>query len=215
MNNHIVTALGMLGLLLTTSCATTDKAPNATQKPVTAQPTAPETQVGEVLSATFTVQAVDLKQRLLTLKDKQSKYTTIHVVKEARNLPQLKAGDRVMVKYYEAMALRINKDTTGSITSKKETLSSSHAELGQKPGDSARNTVEILANVLAIDRKTRKIIFQGPEHTLVVKAPADQNLGNLDVGDQVKLTYVEKLAITVEPAPPAKCRPGLKIKVSD
>ena len=42
MNNRIVTALGVLGLLLTTGCATTDKAPEATQKPMAAQPAAPE-----------------------------------------------------------------------------------------------------------------------------------------------------------------------------
>jgi Cu/Ag efflux protein CusF len=215
MNNRIVTALCVLGLLLTTGCATTDKAPDATQKLITTQPAAPETQVGEILTATSTVQAVDLKQRLVTLKDKQGKSTTIHVVKEARNLPQLKVGNRVTVKYYEDVALRINKDTTSGITSKKETLSDSHAELGQKPGSSVRNIVEILANVLAIDRKTRKITFQGPEHTLVVKAPADQNLSNLDVGDQVRLTYAEKLAITVEHVPTAKPRARPKNKVSN
>lgn len=214
MNNRIVTALGVLGLLLTTGCATTDKAPDTTQKPATAQPAAPETQVGEVLTATFTVQAVDLKQRLVTLKDKQGKSTTIHVGEEARNLPQVKVGDRVTVKYHEAVALRINTDTTGGITSKKETLSGSRSELGQKPAGSVRNTIEILANVLAIDRKTRKITFQGPERTLVVKAPADKDLNKLDVGDQVKLTYVEELAITVESVP-AKRGPGFKNKISN
>ena len=215
MNNRTVTALAALGLLLTTGCATTDKAPEATQKPMAAQPTAPEAQVGEVLTATFAVRAVDLKQRLVTLKDKQGKLTTIHVGEEARNLPQLTVGDLVTVKYYEAVALRINKDTTGGITSRRETLSGSRAELGQKPGGSVRNTVEILANVLAIDQKTRKITFQGPERALVVKAPADSDLSRLNVGDQVKLTYVEELAITVEPAKPAKRGPGFKNKVSN
>ncbi|CDH45622.1 MAG: hypothetical protein IPL59_17885 [Candidatus Competibacteraceae bacterium] len=217
MNNRIVTALGVLGLLLTTGCATTDKAPEATQKPMAAQPAAPEAQVGEVLTATFTVRAVDLKQRLVTLKDKQGKLTTIHVGEEARNLPQVKVGDLVTVKYYEAVALRINSDTTGGITSRKDTLSGSRAELGQRPGGSVRNTVEILANVLAIDQKTRKITFQGPERALIVKAPADKDLSKLNVGDQVKLTYVEELAITVEPAPakPAKRGPGFKNKVSN
>ena len=79
MNNRTVTALAVLGLLLTTGCATTDKAPEATQKPMAAQPTAPEAQVGEVLTATFTVRAVDLKQRLVTLK--AVSYTHLDVYK--------------------------------------------------------------------------------------------------------------------------------------
>ncbi|WP_281383654.1 hypothetical protein [Candidatus Competibacter phosphatis] len=35
---------------------------------------------------------------------------------------------------------------------------------------------------------------------MTVKAPADVNIGRLNVGDQVLLTYVEELAISVEPA---------------
>lgn len=218
MKNCIVTALSVCGLLLTTGCATVNKAPAADSQ-ASVQPAAPEMQAGEVLTATFTVRAVDLKQRLVTLRDKQGKMVTIQVGEEVRNLPQVKVGDRVTVKYHEAVALRINNDTTGGITAKKETLSGSRADLGQKPAGSVRNTIEILANVLAIDQKTRKVTFQGPERTLVVKAPADKDLSKLDVGDQVKLTYVEELAIAVEAPvrakPAAKPGQGFKNKTSN
>ncbi len=218
MKNRMVTALGVVGLLLTTGCATTHKAPT-TDSQASAQPATPEIQVGETLTATFTVRAVNLRQRLVTLKDKQGKIFTIPVGDEVRNLPQVKVGNQVTVKYYEALALRINKDTTGGITSQKETISSDRAPLGQKPARSVRKTVETLANILAIDPKTRKITFQGPERTLVVKAPADKDLSRLDVGDQVKLTYVEELAVAVEPAhsklaQKPKQKPNPKNKVS-
>ena len=104
------------------------------------------------------------------------------------------------MKYTEAMAVRINRNTSGGVPSRKESISSERAELGQKPAGTVRSTVDIIANVLAIDRQSRRITFQGPEDTVTVKAPTDVDISRLDVGDQVLLTYVEELAVSVEPA---------------
>ena len=216
MKNHVMAAVGVLGLLLLAGCATAtnDKAPTAAATSQTAtQAAAPEMKAGDVLTATFTVQAVDLKNRLVTLKNKQGKSSVIQVSEEVRNLPQVKVGDRVTVQYHEAVALKINRDTSGGITKKTETISASRAELGQKPGGNLRKTTEIIANILAIDSKSRNITFQGPERILVVKAPADKNLSNIDVGDQVLLTYVEELAVTVESDKSAKSsKPSKPVK---
>ncbi len=206
MKERIVAVLGMVSLLTTVGCASlTGQDKNKTEMekaPAAQQETAPAPGIAhsETTTMTATVQAVDLKNRLVTLKQKGGQPFTIHVGEEARNLPQVRVGNRVVVKYTEAVAVRINRDTTGGVTARKETLSGSRAALGQKPGGSVRNTVEIIANVLTIDPKTRRITFQGPERTLTVKAPADVNLDRLDVGDQVLLTYTEELAISVEPA---------------
>lgn len=206
MKERILATLSVVGLLATLGCASTPEKDKAAMEkaPAAQQQAAPEISAREVTTITATVQAVDLKKRLVTLKQKGGKPFTIHVSEEARNLPQVRVGDQVVAKYTEAMAVRINRDTTGGVTQKKETLSGSRAELGQKPADSVTNTVEILANVLAIDQKTRKVTLQGPEHTLTVKAPSDVDISRLDVGDQVLVTYVEELAITVEPAPVQK-----------
>ncbi len=208
MKERIVAVLGMVSLLTTVGCANMlgqdnnkaamEKAPAAQQE--TAPTPAPALADSETVTMTATVQAIDLKNRTVTLKQKSGQPFTIHAGEEVRNLPQVRVGDRVVVKYTEAVAVRINRDTTGGITSRKETLSGSRAAPGQKPAGTVRNTVETIANVLAIDPKTRKITFQGPQSTLTVKAPADVNLGRLDIGDQVLLTYTEELAIAVEPA---------------
>lgn len=205
MKERILAALGVVGLLVTLGCASTpDKEKAAEKAPAVKQEAAPEIGASEVTTVTATVQAVNLEKRLVTLKQKGGKPFTIHVSEEARNLPQVKVGDQVVAKYTEAMAVRINRDTTGGVTQKKETLSGSRAEPGQKPAGTVTNTVEIIANILAINPKTRKVTLQGPERTLTVKAPSDMDISRLDVGDQVLVTYVEELAITVEPAPGKK-----------
>ena len=117
----------------------------------------------------------------------------------------MRVGDTVVAKYTEAVAVDINRDTsTGGVTSRKESVSGTRAPLGAMPGGTVRNTVEIIANVLAIDAKTRRVTFQGPENTLTVKVPAEVKMNKLEVGDQVRLTYVEELAISVERTAPAK-----------
>lgn len=204
MKKRMLIALSVLGLLLTTGCASTSKTPD---QEATASMTPEMATVGEVLTATFTVQAIDLEKRLVTLKDKHGKAFTIHVGEEARNLPQVKVGDRVVAKYYEAVAIGLGKDTTGGIAGKKETLSAERAPLGEKPAGTVRNTVDIVANIIAINKKTRKVTLKGPERTVTVKAPQDVNLGQIKVGDQVRVNYVEEFAIAVEPAP-VKKKPG-------
>lgn len=211
MKERIVTILGMVSLLTTVGCANfnnllghdknkAEMEKTAAAQQETAPAPAPTIADSETTTMTARVQAVDLKSRTVTLKQKGGEPFTIHVSEEARNLPQVRVGDQVVMKYTEAMAVQISRDTTGGITSRKETLSGDRAALGQKPAGSVRNTVETIANVLAIDRQTRKITFQGPYKALTVKAPADVNISRLDIGDQVKLTYVEELALSVEPA---------------
>ncbi|NMQ18776.1 hypothetical protein E4P82_05895 [Candidatus Competibacter phosphatis] len=121
---------------------------------------APKIADSETITVTATVRAVDLKSRTVTLKQKGGQPFTVHVGDEVRNLPQVRVGDQVVMRYTEAVAVRINQNTTGGITSRRETLSGDRAALGQRPAGSVRNTVEIIANILAIDPKTRKIIFQ-------------------------------------------------------
>lgn len=219
MKYRILTALGLTSLLLTGCASTPDKAPSSMamdKTPTATQSPAPAISDSETVTLTATVKAIDLNNRLVTLKPKKGEPFTIHVGEQARNLPQLRVGDRVTVRYTEAVAVKINRDTSKGITSRRETLSGSRTELGQRPGGTLQNTVEIIANVLAIDPQTRKITFQGPERALIVKVPADVNISRLDVGDQVLLTYTEELAISVEPAStkPATPAPGFKNKRS-
>jgi Cu/Ag efflux protein CusF len=205
MKDRIVAVLGMVGVLVSAGCASTNNPPPATPQTTAAAPAAPAVGVTETTTMTARVQAIDLKTRKVTLKPKNGKAFTIQVSEDARNLPQVRVGDTVVAKYTEAVAVDINRDTsTGGVTSRKESVSGTRAPLGAMPGGTVRNTVEIIANVLAIDAKTRRVTFQGPENTLTVKVPAEVKMNKLEVGDQVRLTYVEELAISVERTAPAK-----------
>lgn len=200
MKHRTLTALGLATLLLTGCASTPEKSPPAQPAPPSVA-TGPELEMGEVTTVTATVQAVDLENRLVTLKGERGQLATLNVGEDARNLDQVQVGDRVVMKYREAMAIQLIKNpTSGGVTERKETQSGTRAPLGQKPSATLRDKVEVVANVIAVNRKTRKVTLRGPEKTVTVKAPQEVNLKELQVGDQVQVTYVEEFGIAVEPA---------------
>jgi uncharacterized protein YceK len=199
MKNHMLIVLGAVGLLLATGCATTADKQAQAEAARAAQRSAYLLQNREKVTATATVQAVDLEKRQVVLKGRRGKLHMLAVSEEVRNLPQVRVGDQVELTYYEALALSLEKSAPGSIPARKDTVTVERAAPGQKPAGMVRQDVEVVANVTAINNKTRKVTLRGPERTVIVKAPEDVDINQIKVGDRVRVNYVEALAIAVEP----------------
>ena len=153
-----------------------------------------------VVTLTATVEAIDLAQRLVTLKGPKGKVVTIHVDERAKNLPQVQVGDEVVVKYYEAIALRVLApgETTPSASA---TGGLATAQPGQKPAGVGAREVTVTVTVEAMNKKAGTVTFKGPEgNSVTVKAQDPKNLDKVKVGDKVEITYTEALAISVEKA---------------
>lgn len=209
MKYRTLTAIGLIGLLLTGCASTPEKSQPAAAAPPPPPPpsvaTGSEVEMGDVITLTATVQAVDLENRLVTLKDSRGRVATVNVGEEARNLDQVQVGDQVVITYREAMAIQlVNEPDTGGVTSRRDTLSGTRAELGQRPSATLRDKTEIVANVIAVNKKTRRVTLQGPQRAVTVKASSDIDLSAVKVGDQVRVVYVEEFGIDVKPAKPAK-----------
>lgn len=153
-----------------------------------------------VVSAKATVQAVDLEKRVVTLKGEKGNVFDVAVGEEVKNLPQVKAGDIVEVKYYESIAYRILKPGE-SAAGVQETETVARAKPGEKPAGVMGREVSLVATIKAIDKKKSTVTLKGPEgRTVTVKAEKPENLAKLKVGDEVQITYTEALAISVEKA---------------
>ena len=155
----------------------------------------------EKMTAVGVVQSVDLKSRLVSIKNEDGKIFTIHAGPEVRNLAQIGPGSVIRVEYQEALAVALEKAQSGGINERQDTVSVGRTPEGALPGATIEQNVRMLGTILAIDKEHRKVLIQGAIHHVNLKIPADMDLKDLKVGDQVSATYVQELGIAVGPAP--------------
>ncbi|MGF6775381.1 hypothetical protein [Paraburkholderia sp. GAS334] len=149
---------------------------------------------------TATVQDIDAATRTVLLKTPNGKVVEVVVGDEARNFDQLKVGDVVNAVYRESLTLSLKKKG-GDTPSVEENASMERAPAGAKPGGTVGREVKIVADVVAVNPKTRTVTLKGPKgNTLDLKVEDPAQFANIRKGDQVDAVYTEALAISVESA---------------
>ena len=184
--------MGLAAVLL--ACA-------STQETASSQPP-PSGIISEgAATATATVEKVDVANRLVTLRNADGKVMELQVDESVKNLPQVKPGDRVVVKFYESLAYEVKKPGTATPgTAGAEKVA--RAAPGARPGGVAARQVEITTTIEAIDKKTAMVTLKGADGNLTpVKVRDPSKLDLVRVGDLVTITYSQAVAVAVEPAP--------------
>jgi hypothetical protein len=161
--------------------------------------------VSETVKMTATVVLIDMSSRDVVLIDSQGKMHKVNVSDQARNLDQVKVGDKVTAEYTEAISLQLKKRGTadGPPASAQEAVIRSPK--GMMPGGAAGRKVTAFATVVAVNAKTQFVTLRGPlgnEYDLQVLDPAQFKA--VTKGDQVEVVYTEAFAISVQPAPGPK-----------
>lgn len=156
---------------------------------------------GAGVTSTAIVEAIDLDNRIVTLRTEDDGVVSLAVSEEARNLPQVKVGDRVVVTRQMGLAMALAPAGDG-IRERVDTMTIDRTELGQKPGGTLRKSVRATAIVRAIDQTERTVTLQGALQTVVLNVGDNIDLANFRIGDEVEALYQESLVISVEPAPP-------------
>lgn len=156
-----------------------------------------------------TVTNVDQASRFVTLRDSKGAEFTIEAGPEVRNFAQLRAGDIVTVTYQAATALELLPANSGATPSVETESDSARAPKGAKPGAEVGQSISITSRITALDLKTHTVTLTGPDgkqRKVEVTDPARQaRMSQLKVGDLVRMTYVEGIAVQVTPK--AKSKP--------
>jgi Cu/Ag efflux protein CusF len=174
-------------------------APAPAATPAPAQAAAPRAAAaGGSVTAVATVDAINQETREVTLRKQNGETVSMVVGPEARNLAQVKKGDRVTVKYEVGMLVGIGEPGQPV---RVEDTQVSRAPAGARPGGSVRQTTAVTATVLEIDTAARTVLLQGPRQTVEVGVAPDIDLSKVKVGERVGVLYSESFALTVEPAP--------------
>ena len=157
--------------------------------------------MSDAVMVTATVQAVDLKARTVTLKVPEGKVVTIKVEPSIPNLEQLKVGDEVVAKYYEALAWDVKKAGTSTMQPG-ITESADAGKVGGGRTAIGKRSVRMVVTITAIDAAAQKVSVKEPDGpTSVIKVKNPANLVGVKVGDQIEVKFTQALAVSIEPAP--------------
>ena len=148
-----------------------------------------------------TVETVDQQARTVLLRGPTGGLLTVHAGPEVRNLPQVKPGDQVVVRYAEAVAARIVRPGDPAPES---TTTMARAAPGERPAGMVVEHIRRRVTIEGVDPANGTVSFIGPDRvprTVAVRQPAMQDfLRTLKAGDEVEVTFTEAVAISVEPA---------------
>lgn len=161
-------------------------------------PKKPGIVIADVTEAKAKVEAVDQAKRLVTLADAKGEKFVVKAGPEVKNLDQIKAGDELVVKYFESLALFVRKGTDSPAAT--ETAAVKVAAKGQEPGAVAVETVEFKATVEEVHPALHKLTLKGPEgKTRTFKVHESvKNLAEIKKGDELVVRYTEAIAISIE-----------------
>jgi hypothetical protein len=182
-------------------------APLAARAQATAEVTSAPGKVGlsQTVKMTATVVSIDLGSRDLLLIDSQGKMHKVNVSDQARNLDQVKVGDKVSAEYTEAISLQLKKRGTADVPPANVETAMIRSPKGMKPGGAVGRKVTAFATVVAVNPKTQFVTLRGPlgnEYDLQVLDPAQ--LKAVTKGDEVEVVYTEAIAVSVQSAPGPK-----------
>jgi hypothetical protein len=150
-----------------------------------------------------TVQAIDLPSRMVTLVGPQGNVVSLKVGEEVRNLPRVKPGNKVLVRYHGSITYvlsprgaRLPKDTL--------TAAGTRAAPGQMPAGAAAAKLVVTETVMAADQVSHTLQVVNPSggqvRTVAVVTPeGQQNMKMIKVGDTITAVVSEAVAVAVEP----------------
>lgn len=199
--------VAMFVLLATSMAACADKGQQANPKaessvkveqPATPPPAPSNLNVerSSVSTTVATIEAINLKTRMVKVRSLEGKPFTIHVGEEAVNLPQAKVGDKVEITYAQSLEVRMAEP--GEVRNETATVMGG-AKPGSKPAGVEITETIITATILDLDKVNEMATLKmadGSVATVKVQNPA--NLDKVKVGDTIAITYIEAVGIKVK-----------------
>jgi hypothetical protein len=150
---------------------------------------------------TAVVETIDLDRRTVLLTREDGALLTMRIGPEVRNLAQVRAGDRVIVEHTEAIAARMARPGEPPVVAAE---AEARRPAGARPGAASADAVRVRVTIDQVFGNGDTVSFTGPtgaKRTVAVRSPEMQAFARrLRPGEQVDVTFLDVVAITVEPA---------------
>jgi len=160
--------------------------------------------VSEAMQLQGKIKSVDKKRRSVVIVGPNGNELQMNLSDEVRNFDQIRVGDLVTLTMMQAVALELRKVANNGVRERIERDNTVAAKPGEKPGVMVERSVQVVANVVAINPKAQTVTLRGAKRTLELAVSDPAMLQNVKVGDQVEGVYREAVALTVSAAPKGK-----------
>ncbi|KPJ90248.1 MAG: hypothetical protein AMJ53_14245, partial [Gammaproteobacteria bacterium SG8_11] len=141
--------------------------------------------------------AINQKTREVTLQNEAGESVTFIAGDQVRNLAQVKVGDKLSVDYMEAVEIEVLGPKEAEVGAA-DAAAVGRAEPGEKPAGAAIRETTVVLVIEAIDKEMQTVTLKGPAgNSKTVKVRNPDNLNKAAVGDKVRVTYTEGLAVSV------------------
>ena len=198
MNKPLLLFVLFSSLIMITGCNKAEKTAQPAAAPTaTAPQEKPEIKNEALLTLRATVTAINQETREVTLQDSEGETITIVAGDEVRNLAQVKVGDKLKVDYLQTTQIQVLKPDEAEVGAQ-QIVAGERAEPGEKPSGTAVSETTVIMEIEAINKEKQTVILKGPEgQSRTVKVRNPDNLEKVAIGDKVKITYTEAMAIKV------------------
>jgi hypothetical protein len=142
------------------------------------------------------VKSINKKMREVVVVGPNGNELLFTLGEEARNFDQIKVGDLVTLTYAQAIAIELRKTHDG-IRQRVDSADGVRTKKGEKPGVAIEKSVQVIADVVALNPKAQTVTLRGPKRTVELAVKDPEVLKNVKVGDMVEVVYTEAVALTV------------------
>ena len=191
-------------LVAAASCSKTPKQEASTTTETSQQTTqsAPVAR-GEAASVhtSFHVEAVDVANRHITLKDEHGNSAVYEVGDQVQRLNEIKAGDTIHADYTVGAMAELREPTAEEKSAPlTEVTGAERATSDEPPAAGIGRAVRAVASIESLDPASQSATVKGPEGGMVSVHVEDPTVfSSLKVGQPVVVTFAEKLVLSVQP----------------
>lgn len=158
----------------------------------------------DLVTVRATVTAIDLEKHTITLTGPEGGQVTMTFGNNAASVDQIKVGDPVIARYYEAVTYVLSPPNS-KIPEDSLAAAAGSTPPGGLPAGVVATRLTITGLVVGVNKHAHTISVVDPDggkvHTLAVKSAQGQEmLSSINVGDTITAFISEAVAVAIEPA---------------
>jgi len=155
------------------------------------------------IQVAFSVEAVDMDKRLITLKGPQGNVGEYEVGPQVERLSEIKPGDMIHAEYKVAAVAELREPTAEEKSAPAVAMMAGERGTAEAPPAAGiARAVRVVTTIDALDRANQSVTVKGPEgNTVTVRAEDATVFDHLTIGQNIVVSFAETLVLSVQPGP--------------